>query len=71
MGRLRLTIDLTIQYCVEILERVLGKKKWISRDSVFSATVLETVIGKIVTRHCGRCDARMIASENPINGCQV
>lgn len=71
MGRLRLTIDLTIQYCVEISERVLGSKKWMSRDSVFSATELEIVVGEIVTRHCGRADARMIEPESGVNECKV
>ena len=60
MGRLKLSIDLTLQYCVEILERVFKDRKWLSRDSVFSATTLETMIGEIVARHCGRADARMI-----------
>ena len=71
MGRLGLTIDMTLRYCVNILERVFGHKKWLSRDSVYSATVLETVIGEIVARHCGRRDARMIASESESNGCKV
>lgn len=71
MGRLRLTIDLTLQYCVEISERVFGRKKWMSRDSVFSASELETVIGEIVAKHCGRADARMIEPENKVNECKV
>ncbi|KAF8602162.1 FabD/lysophospholipase-like protein [Ceratobasidium sp. AG-I] len=71
MGRLKLTIDLTIIYCVEISEKVFGNKKWLSRDSVFSATALERLIGKIVARHCGRADARMIDSEGQSDGCKV
>ena len=71
MGRLGLTIDLTLKYCVEISERVFGSKKWLSRDSVFSATTLEMVIGEIVARHCGRADARMIDSRSQSNGCKV
>ena len=71
MGRLRLSIDLTLIYCVEILERVFTNKKWLSRDSVFSATNLETVIGEIVKKHCGHADARMIGSDSKAEGCKV
>ncbi|KAF8596393.1 FabD/lysophospholipase-like protein [Ceratobasidium sp. AG-I] len=71
MGRLRLSIDLTLIYCVEILERVFTNKKWLSRDSVFSATNLEIVIGEIVAKHCGRADARMIDLDSQSRGCKV
>ncbi|KAF8594058.1 FabD/lysophospholipase-like protein [Ceratobasidium sp. AG-I] len=71
MGRLKLSIDHTIEYCVEILERVFKDRKWLSRDSVFSATTLEAVIGEIVARHCGRADARMINLEDQPDGCRV
>ncbi|KAF8602169.1 FabD/lysophospholipase-like protein, partial [Ceratobasidium sp. AG-I] len=71
MGRLKLSIDHTIEYCVEILERVFKDRKWLSRDSVFSATTLEAVIGEIVARHCGRADARMMNLEDQSDGCRV
>lgn len=71
MGRLQLTIDMTLRYCVEILERVFRNKKLLSRDSVFSATALEKVIGEIVARHCGRADARMIEPESKASRCKV
>ncbi|KAF8602157.1 hypothetical protein BDV93DRAFT_557669 [Ceratobasidium sp. AG-I] len=71
MGRLRLGIDLTLQYCVEILERVFKNRKWLSRDSVFSATGLETAVSEIVARHCGYADARMMDPECQLDGCKV
>lgn len=71
MGKLKLTIDVALRYYVEILGRVFGTKKWMSRDSVFSATALETVIGEIVARHCGRADARMIETEVEPDECKV
>ena len=71
MGRLGLSIDTTLQCCVEITERVFKDRKWLPWDSVFSATRLETVIGEIIERHCGRADARMIDSENQSKGCNV
>ncbi|KAF8598107.1 FabD/lysophospholipase-like protein [Ceratobasidium sp. AG-I] len=71
MGRLKLSIDLTLHYCVEILKRVYKSQKWLSRDSVFSATALETVIGEIVARHGGSVNARMVDTEDQSLGCKV
>ncbi|KAF8598112.1 FabD/lysophospholipase-like protein [Ceratobasidium sp. AG-I] len=71
MGRLSLSIDNTLQCCVEILERVFKSRKWMSRDSVFSATTLETVVGEIIARHCGRVDARMMDPEDHSDRCKV
>lgn len=74
LGRLRLTIPEAIECYVEILSRGFVKKGLGIRfgtDDLFSATALETVLGDIVTRHCGSADARMIDVTDHGGSCKV
>ncbi|KAF8595697.1 FabD lysophospholipase-like protein, partial [Ceratobasidium sp. AG-I] len=74
LGRLRLPITTAIECYVEILNKGFVKKGLGIRfgtDEVFSATVLERVMGEIVSKHCGTVDARMIDEQNRIGGCKV
>lgn len=73
LGRLRLTINQAIDCYVEILNRGFVKKGFGMGfgTEVFSATVLERVLGEIVARHCGRADARMIEGTDQENSCKV
>ncbi|KAF8595674.1 FabD/lysophospholipase-like protein [Ceratobasidium sp. AG-I] len=74
LGRLRLPITTAIECYVEILRKGFVKKGFSIRigvDDAFSATALERVIGDIVTRHCGRTDARMIDEQIREKECKV
>lgn len=71
LGRLGLDSESATKCFNEIIERTFSTKKWFSSDSVFSAKALEKVMGEIVTRYCGRADARMIDTNNGTNGCKV
>ncbi|KAF8598128.1 FabD/lysophospholipase-like protein, partial [Ceratobasidium sp. AG-I] len=74
LGRLRLPISTAIECYVEILRKGFVKKGLGIRfgaDDAFSATVLERVIGEIVTRYYGRANARMIDEQSHKQGCKV
>ncbi|KAF8598137.1 FabD/lysophospholipase-like protein [Ceratobasidium sp. AG-I] len=74
LGRLRLPISTAIECYVEILQKGFVKNGLGIRfgaDDAFSASVLERVIGEIVTRYCRRANARMIDEQNHEKGCKV
>ena len=71
LGRLRLDSITAMRSFKEISERTFTTKKWFSRDSVYSASALEKVMGEVVARHCGRADARMMDTSAETNRCKV
>ena len=71
LGRLGLDTGTARRLFTEVSERTFGAKKWLSRDSVYSATALEKVMGEIVARHCGRADAKMLDTSSDVTGCKV
>ena len=40
-------------------------------DDAFRATALETALGEIVAKYCGRANARMIEKQSAENECKV
>ncbi|KAF8598759.1 FabD/lysophospholipase-like protein [Ceratobasidium sp. AG-I] len=71
LGRLRLDTVSATKSFMEISERTFLSKKRFSRGSVFSAKVLEKVMGELVTRHCGQADAKMLETDSSSNSCKV
>ena len=71
LGRLRLDTITAATSFKEISERTFSTKKRFSRDSVYSASVLEKVMGEVVARYCGRADAKMIDEAGEVTWCKV
>ncbi|KAF8601810.1 FabD lysophospholipase-like protein [Ceratobasidium sp. AG-I] len=71
LGRLRLDTSDATKSFKEISERAFATKKRFSRDSVYSASALEKVMGEIVARCCGRADTKMIDPSGDATRCKV
>ncbi|KAF8598774.1 FabD lysophospholipase-like protein [Ceratobasidium sp. AG-I] len=71
LGRLRLDTITATKSFKEISDRTFSTKKRFSRDSVYSASALEKVMGEIVARYCGRADAKMMDASGDASNCKV
>ncbi|KAG8699764.1 hypothetical protein FRC08_005118 [Ceratobasidium sp. 394] len=70
LGRLRMSVDEAMEHLSEIASQVFSKKKLWGEGS-YKATILEKIVGQMVSKYAGGVDARIWEETVGDEGCKT